>query len=223
MPKQLSMLVQCYLISIAATATAQNVEALPNDGVLMRGKSLAAWISQSKQGATLEDRHRALQVLRSDGLRQNREETLRAFTVALSAKEPTVQSLAAAGLRRAGRPTDPKALPKLVEIISMDLSAAKPSLKNTGVNHNHFGLATRVIRTLGEIGDARHVAALGRITENKQVHVFLRQLAAHAIGEIERRTHDTELTSNDPTCICQTHPPTSDPTACGSNPTVPGR
>lgn len=62
----------------------------PNDTVI-RGKPLDEWISQAKDGPTLEDRHNALQVLRNDGLKHDRDRTLRAFTDALSDKEPTVQ------------------------------------------------------------------------------------------------------------------------------------
>jgi HEAT repeat protein len=183
------------LLSVAATATAQSTDRKSPDNALIRGKSLDAWISQSTEAATLEDRHNALQVLRNDGVRRNREKTLRAFADALSAKDPTVQSLAAAGLRKAGRPTDPIALSRLVKIVSKDLSAAKPSLESTGENHIQFGLATRVIRALEEVGDERQVAPLQRIAENNRVHPILRQYATKAIRQIKSRPNDTDLKS----------------------------
>jgi hypothetical protein len=71
-------------------------------------KTLDEWIAQAKDGRKLEDQHAALQILRSGGLNVDRQKTLRAFTELLSDKIPTVQSLAAAGLRTAGKPTDPK-------------------------------------------------------------------------------------------------------------------
>ena len=183
------------VLSIATTATAQNSDIQPHDAASIRGKSLDQWIAQSREGVTLEDRHTALQVLRSDGVKQNREKTLRAFADALSAKEPTVQSLAAAGLLKAGRPTDPNALPQLVAIISRDLSAAKPSAENTGANHVQFGLATRVIRAIGETGGERELATLRRITEDKRIHPLLRQFATKAIRQIESRPKNADSNS----------------------------
>ena len=189
------MLAAFLLLIIATTATAQNADRQPQDGALIRGKSLDEWIAQSKEDATLEDRHAALQVLRNDGTQQNREKTLRVFTEALSAKEPTVQSLAAAGLLKAGRPTDPNALTQLVTLISKDLSAAKPSLDNKEANHIQFGLTTRVIRAIGEVGDEHQVAALRRITENNRVHALLRQFATKAIRQIESRPKQADSES----------------------------
>lgn len=192
------MLVTLLLLIIATTATAQNADRQSQEGALIRGKSLDEWIAQSKEGTTLEDRHTALQVLRNDGTQQNREKTLRAFTDALSAKEPTVQSLAAAGLLKAGRPTEPNALTQLVTLISKDLSAAKPSLDNSGANHIQFGMATRVIRAIGEVGDEHHVAALRRITENNRMHALLRQYATKAIRQIESRPKEADSESRSP-------------------------
>ena len=139
-------LVTVFLLVTAATSQAQEQER----EVLIRGKSLDAWIKQSQNGPTLGDRHNALQVLRNDGLRLGREETLKAFTEALSDENPTVQSLAAAGVAKAGIPTNPKALSKLVEIISEDLSGANP-------NTDEFGRAARAVNALEEVGGVEQI------------------------------------------------------------------
>lgn len=146
----------------------------------IRGKSLDEWITQVKNGPTLEDRHNALQVLRNDGLGHNRKKTLSAFTDALSDKVPTVQSLAAAGLLKAGRPTDPAALPKLVKIISGDLSIIKPP-------SDEFGLVIRTIRAIEAVGDKHQKLALRGVSENRKAHILIRRFATDAIRTIESR------------------------------------
>lgn len=166
------------LLMTAAIGQAQERER----EVFIRGKSLNAWITQSKNGPTLEDRHNALQVLRNDGLRLSREKTINAFTEALSDQNPTVQSLAAAGITKAGIPTNPKVLPKLVEIISKDLSDENP-------NTDGFGLAARAFTALEEVGDPAQVPALRKVAEDDHIHVLLRQLASKAVRRIEHRAN----------------------------------
>ena len=174
---------------------------------LIRGKTLDAWIVQAKKGATLEDRHNALQVLRNDGLSHDRARTLRAFADALSDKTPSVRSLAAAGLIKAGKPTDPRALKKLVELISKDLSATKPPQLQPGKASTGHGKASkassgidfpvREIRALGELGEAQHILVLRRITANKKVHPLLRQFAENAIRQIKKRVSEVRSVTDD--------------------------
>ncbi len=153
------------------------------------GKTLDEWIGQAKQGRRLEDREDALQVLRNHGLRHDRDKTLRAFTELLSDKAPTVRSLAAVGLRKAGRPTDPKAAAKLVEIISQDLSGLKLPRK-AGEVGGEFGGVMRAIGALEVIGETDHIPALKRVSENEKVDSIIRQSAAKAVGQIEKRASE---------------------------------
>ena len=180
------LLVFTFSATAAGQAQPQSEKNKSPKKPLIRGKTIDAWIKQSKQGPTLEDRHNALQVLRNDGLTHHREKTLRVFTEALSTKVPTVQSLAAAGLRRAGRPTDPQAPRKLGEIVSKDLSTVKPPLG--GREAVNFGLVTRVLTALAEVGDEAEIPVLKRIAEDKRVNVILRQYASKAIRQIESRS-----------------------------------
>ena len=115
--------------------------------------------------------------LRNFGLRRDRDKTLRAFTELLSDKAPTVRSLAAAGLRKAGKPTDPKAAAGLVEIISQDLSGLKFP-KKAGEVGAEFGAVMRAIGALEVIGEIDHVPALKRVSENEKVDSIIRQAAA---------------------------------------------
>lgn len=193
------LVVVLLLIFAPSAANAQeqtkDKEDTSRDRELVRGKAIDDWITQSKKGPTLEDRHNALQVLRNDGLNHHREKTLSAFTDALSAKPPTVQSLAAAGLRVAGRPTDPNALTKLCEIISRDLSSAKPPQGQPNIasrDGEDFGLAVRAIRAIEVLGDEAQIPVLRQISENKHVHVILRQFASKAIRQIENRSDGSE-------------------------------
>lgn len=151
------------------------------------GKSFDEWIAQAKQGRRLKDREDALQTLRNFGLRHDREKTLRAFTQLLSDKAPTVRSLAAAGLWKAGRPTDPKAAAQLVEIISRDLSEMKFPKKGGEVG-GEFGGVMRAIAALEVIGETIHVPALKQVSENATVDSIIRQTAAKAVDQIERRS-----------------------------------
>ena len=152
-------------------------------------KTLDEWIGHAKQWRKLEDREDALQVLRNHGLRHDRDKTLRAFTELLSDKAPTVRSLAAVGLRKAGRPTDPKAAAKLVEIISQDLSGLKLPRK-AGEVGGEFGGVMRAIGALEVIGETNHIPALKRVSENEKVDSIMRQSAAKAVVQIEKRASE---------------------------------
>ena len=148
------------------------------------GKTLDQWITQAKQARKLDDRHDALQTLRNLGLSHDRVKTLRAFTELLSDKVPTVQSLAAVGLRKAGKPTDPKAAAKLVEIISKDLSGVKLPRGKIGEVGGEFGLVMRAIGALSIIGEEKHVPALERVSANKKIDPLIRQTAKSAARQI---------------------------------------
>lgn len=159
---------------------------------VLRNQTYGEWIVQVKSGKTLEARQTALQVLRNDGLRHNRKLTMHVFTETLSSKEPTLQSLAAAGLSKAGRPTDPKALAKLVKIISRDLSKVRPPNLRVGearVLNGQFGVVVAAIRTLEDIGDAAQLPALNRVADNRKADKLLRQFAEKAIRTIKMRAN----------------------------------
>lgn len=162
---------------------------------VLRNQTFGEWINQVKNGKTLEARQTALQVLRNDGLRHDRKMTLHVFTEALSSKEPTIQSLAVAGLRKAGRPTDLKALPRLVKIISQDLSKVRPPNLKVGearVLNGQYGVVLAAIRTLGAIGCAAQVPALKRVADNQKADKLLRQFAEKAIKIIKMRAEKNE-------------------------------
>jgi len=163
---------------------------------VLRNQTFGKWINQVKKGKTLEARQAALQVLRNDGLRHNRKMTLRVFTEALSSKEPTIQSLAAAGLRKAGRPTDPKAPSKLVKIISQDLSKIRPPHLKVGearLLSGKYGVVLAAIRTLGAIGGAAQVPVLKGVADNQKADKLLRQLAEKAIRAIKMRADENAV------------------------------
>lgn len=159
---------------------------------LVRGKTLQDWMLQVAEGPRLQDREHALQVLRSDGLRLEREKTLAVFATALSSDEATVQSLAAAGLKKAGLPTNPEALVGLVRILSEDLSGARPAevspdSEKLPDRHVRFTMLIRVIRTLEVLGDHRHTPLLEKIGANHKVHAMIRQAANLANRKIKAR------------------------------------
>ena len=192
----LMLLALTFTAAILALPHVKAEEDKQQDTKLVRGKTLEAWIAQLDKSRTLEDRQNALQVLRNDGLRIDRERTLRAFSDALSDKSPSVRSLAAAGLLKAGRPTDPQALARLAEIISADLSTARPPESTSDKEDDDVGFPIREIRAVGEIGEEEHIAALRTITENQKVHLLLRQFADRAIRQIRKRAETREVRSS---------------------------
>lgn len=102
------------------------------------GKSLDQSIEQARHARDLEERHNAMQVVRNFGLITDRAKTLSVFTELLSDDAVTVRPLAAAGLRKAGRPTDPKALEELVGILSIDPTRARPLQDDRAALGSHF-------------------------------------------------------------------------------------
>ena len=192
-PSIRSLISLLFVLAFAATSVfSQDVRAEDNqrqDAELYGGKTLDEWIVQAKQGLKLEDREDALQTLRNLGLGRDRDKTLRAFTELLSDKAPTVRSLSAAGLRKAGKPTDPKAAAKLVEIISQDLSGLKFPKAAGGVGVE-FGGVMRAIAALEVIGETIHVPALKRVSENEKVDSIIRQAAEKAVRQIEKRASE---------------------------------
>ena len=150
------------------------------------GKSLDQWIAQARDARDLEDRHDAMQVVRNFGLRTNRAKTLGIFTELLSDDAATIRSLAAAGLRKAGRPTDPRALEKIAELLSEDLTELRAPQRNEDVG-DEFVLPVREVNVLGALGNSTHVPALERIVNNRKIDPLLRQMARNAIQEIEAR------------------------------------
>ncbi|MDA1016185.1 MAG: hypothetical protein O3A00_17230 [Planctomycetota bacterium] len=162
----------------------------PKQAERFGGMTLDEWVAQAKQTRKLEDRHDALQILRNFGLRRDRDKTLRVFTELLSDKTPSVQSLSAVGLRKAGKPSAPKAAAKLVEIISKDLSGLKLPTGKVAEVDAEFGLAVRAIGALEVIGERVHVPALKRVSGNKKVNSIIRQVAAKAVRRIEKRASE---------------------------------
>ncbi len=162
----------------------------PGQSKLIRGKSYDEWIAQVRTGKSLGEREDALQVLRNEGLGRYRERTLQVFTQALSADEPTLQSLAAAGLRKAGLPTDPEAPGELVELISEADAGISPWGKQfpgfTEIKPE-AGATLRAISALGAIGDKSHIPALRQISEDNRFDRLPRQMADRAIRQIETR------------------------------------
>lgn len=150
------------------------------------GKSLDQWIAQAKQAHDLEDRHDAVQVVRNFGLRIDRARTLRVFTELLSDDAPTIRSLAAAGIRTAGRPTDPKALDKLAELLSRDLTGLIAPHRPDDVG-DQFVLPMREVSVLGTLGNTSHIPVLQRLVDNEDIDPFLCQMAKKAIQEIKTR------------------------------------
>ena len=187
--RHLSLLL--LILAITATSAVPRVTKAEGnqrqDAEFHGGKTFDEWIGQAKQGRRLEDREDALQVLRNHGLRRDRDKTPRAFTELLSDKAPTVRSLAAAGLHKVGKPTVPKAAAKLVEIVSQDLSGLKLLRKAREVG-GEFGGVMRAIGALEVIGETDHIPALKRVSENERVDSTIRQAAAKAVGQIERRS-----------------------------------
>lgn len=187
-PRYLSPL----LIVLGFTATSVFPEPLnaensqQQDAERYGGKTLDEWIVQAKQGRRLEDRENALQIVRNFGLRHDREKTLRTFTELLSDKALTVRSLSAAGLRKAGKPTDPMAAAQLVEIICRDLSGLKFPRGTAEIDYE-FGLVLRVISALEVIGEAENVPALQRVSENPGNDSTIRLAAERAIRQIDKR------------------------------------
>lgn len=153
---------------------------------LYGGKTLDEWITQARLGRALGDRENALQIVRNFGLRHDRDKALHAFTELLSDKALTVRSLSAAGLRKAGKPTDQMAVAKLIDIISQDLSGLKFP-RGTGEADGEFGLVSRVIGALEVIGEEDHVAALNRVSKDQNVDSTIRQAAEKAVRQIEKR------------------------------------
>jgi hypothetical protein len=151
------------------------------------GKSLDQWIDQAEQAANLDDRHNALQVLRNFGLKTDRAKTLRVFTELLSDDIATIRSLAAAGLRKAGRPTDPQAVEKLVEILSQDLTNLRAPQRDEDVG-DEFVLPIREAIALSELGDKSHLPVLQRIADNKDNDPILRQSVKNALRQFATRT-----------------------------------
>lgn len=162
------------------------VDHAQNSGPLHGGKSLDQWIAQAKSAPDLEDRHNAMQVVRNFGLRIERAKTLRVFTELLSDDAPTIRSLAAAGLAKAGRPTEPKALDKLVELLSQDLTGLRAPQRDNDVG-DKFVLPMREVAALGKLGNATHIPVLKQLVDNKKIDPFLHQMAKKAIQEIETR------------------------------------
>ena len=192
----------CHLICPIQLALAITLVAgciVPKDGraaepnqqeaELYGGMTLDEWIMEAKQGRNLEDRHQALQILRNHGLRRDRDKALRALTDLLSDSAPTVQSLAAAGLRKAGQPTDPNAAAKLVAIVSKDLSDLKFPQGRNGEVGAKFGLVMRAFGALEVIGDGTHLPTLVQVSENKGLDPTIRQAAGRAVRVIERRSN----------------------------------
>lgn len=151
------------------------------------GKTLDEWIVQAKQGRRLEDREHALQIVRNFGLRHDRNKALRTFTELLSDKALTVRSLSAAGLHKAGKPTDPMAAAKLVEAISRDLSGLNFP-RGTEEADGEFGLVLRVMGALEVIGETDHVAALRQVAENEKIDSIIRQAAEKAVRQIKKQS-----------------------------------
>lgn len=180
------LLVLAFAAARVAPGDVYAEDSRQQDAELYGGKTLDEWIEQAKQGRRLEDREDALQVLRNHGLRHDRDKTLRAFTDLLSDKAHTVRSLAAVGLRKAGQPTDPMVAAKLVKIISQDLSGLKFPGK-AGEVGGEFGGVMRALGTLEVIGETNHIPALQRVSENQKVDSIIRQAAAQAVRQIEKR------------------------------------
>lgn len=162
-----------------------------NSEKLLRGKSLDAWISQAKAAPKLDDRHTALQVLRNDGLQHNRERTLEAFVLGLSDNVPTVRSLSAAGLMKAGLPTHSNAGQSLVDAITKDLWPVKKPKKNTstkpGLPKDVSAMPIREIRALGIIGKPEQIQLLQKIKQDESLDQLLRKFAVDSIRQIEQR------------------------------------
>lgn len=148
------------------------------------GKSLDQWIAQAKQARNLEARHYAMQVVRNFGLRIDRIRTLRVFTELLSDDAPTIRSLAAAGIRKAGRPTGPEALDKLAELLSQDLTGLRAPQRENDVG-DKFVLPMREVSALGKLGNATHFPVLKQLVDNRKIDPFLRRQAKKAIQEIQ--------------------------------------
>ena len=185
-----TLVVLTFVARTLIHADANAEDSKRQDVDVIRGKAFDAWIAQAKNGSTLEDRQNALQVLRNDGLEYDRDRTIRAFADALSDEAPSVRSLAAAGLMKAGSPTDPEAVERLVEILSKDLSGAKPPERNSekaSGDSSESEFPIREIRALGVIGEEDHIPVLRRIAENEDVHALLRQFAERSARQIEKR------------------------------------
>jgi hypothetical protein len=190
-PDTLHLIPLLLVLSFTGTSVPGDVyaeDSQQQNAELYSGKTLDEWIGHAKTGRRLEDREDALQTLRNLGLRRDRDKTLRAFTELLSDKAPTIRSLAAAGLRKAGKPTDPKAAAKLVEIISQDLSGLKLP-KKSGEVGAEFGGVVRAIAALEVIGERDHIAALKRVSENDATDSIIRQAADKAVRQIEKRAN----------------------------------
>lgn len=173
-----------YLLNLPATPeTASEISTRPQ---LHGGKSLDQWIAQAKRASEMKDRHNAMQVVRNFGLRTDRAKTLRVFTELLSDDAPTMRSLAAAAIRKAGRPTYPEALDKLVELLSQDISEIRlpPGVGEVG---GEFGSLMRAVSALGTLGDTTRSPVLQRIAGNEKVDPLLCQAAKKAIQDIEAR------------------------------------
>lgn len=198
-----------YLLSITVglmIGASSNAQSLPEDrtpaedqaaGKLLRGKTFQSWMLQVSEGAQVEDRELALQILRNEGLRLDREQTLSVFTQALSSAEPTVQSLAAAGLKKAGLPTDSQAVKGLVRILSEDLSDARPAVvspssTNISPSHLRFTMILRVIGALEVLGEQKHAQLLEKIGRDPDVHGVIRQAAQSAVRKIKLRLSKKE-------------------------------
>ena len=157
-----------------------------NNPQVFGGKSLDDWIAQAKQASDLDDRHNAMQVLRNFGLKTDRAKTLSVFTDLLADEATTIRSLAAAGLKKAGRPTDPRALEKLVEILSEDLSHSRNS-RADGELDAELGLLMRTLAALSVLGDQTHTPVVKRTAGNHEADPLLRQAAKSALRELEAR------------------------------------
>lgn len=145
----------------------------------IHGKALAQWINQSLDGNSVEDRQDALQVLRNVGLNHDRERTLDAFSKAL--KDPELQALAAAGLRKAGPPIPASTKTQLYHVIASELEGKDRNAPNTG-------LLMRVLSALGATGDADDIPKLqALISEHADVRL-VSQLSQRAIDSIEGRS-----------------------------------
>ena len=142
------------------------------------GKTLSQWIDQTRNGSTTSDRQDALQVLRNTGLIHDRERTIAAFSAALT--EPDLQSLAAAGLSKAGPPVSDSIKRQLYDIVASELDGKSSEPNN--------GLLMRVFGALGAIGDADDVSKLQDISSRYSDQTFVAKLLQQAVGNITQRS-----------------------------------
>ena len=170
---------------VNASPQQKDSDAVQTNAKDIRGKSFEAWVKQAKTSNSITDRHLALQVLRNDGLAHDRATTLSLFAECLQDERPTIRSLAAAGLMKAGRPATAEGLDALRLLLKRDLSKLRPPTGQRSPDTDEIDFPAREIRALGELGEKEDLTILESIAKNNANHELLRVLATQARRKIE--------------------------------------